>query len=80
MTKDKFMFKCDVCGAMYQHGPHRYEGHKLKLYGNIFCCDSCWQGNWDGWAPHYEKMLLDHLRQKNLPVPERNAKGWLPRN
>jgi hypothetical protein len=45
MTKEKFMFKFDVCGEKYQHGPHRYEGHGLKLYGNIFCCDLCWEGN-----------------------------------
>jgi hypothetical protein len=80
MIKDKIMLKCDVCDAMYQHGPHRYEGHKLELYGNIFCCDSCWKRNWDGWAPHHEKVLLGHLKQKNIPVPEQNAKGWLPRN
>jgi hypothetical protein len=80
MTEEKFMFKCDVCGMSYQHGPHRYEGRRLQLYRDIFCCDSCWRGNWDGWAPHYEKALLAHLKQKGLPVPERNAKGWLPRD
>ena len=80
MREEKFMFKCDVCGAMYQHGPHKYEGHRLELYGDIFCCDTCWQGNRGGWAPHREKTLLDHLKRKNLPVPKRNAKGWLPRN
>lgn len=35
MSQEKFMFKCDVCGSSYQHGPHRYEGHRLKLYGVI---------------------------------------------
>jgi hypothetical protein len=34
------MFKCDVCGDEYQHGSSRYEGHKLELYGDIFCCDT----------------------------------------
>ena len=80
MTKEKFMFICDVCSKTYQHGPHRYEGHRLELYGDIFCCDSCWQGNFDGWAPHYEHALLEHLNQKNIPIPKRNEKGWLPRN
>ena len=79
MTKEKLMFKCDVCGASYQHGPHRYEGHKLNLYGGLFVCDTCWQSNHDGWAPHYEKILLAHLKEKGLPVPQRNAKGFLPR-
>lgn len=79
MADDKLMFKCDVCGMSYQHGLHRYEGHRLQLYGDLFCCDSCWRANWDGWAPHYEAALLAHLKQKGLPVPKRNAKGWLPR-
>jgi len=79
MTKEKFMFKCDVCGGSYQHGPHRYEGHRLNLYGGIFACDTCWQNNHDGWAPHYEKTLLTHLKEKGLSVPQRNAKGFLPR-
>lgn len=80
MTKEKFMFRCGVCGKKYQHGLHRYEGHKLDLYGGIFCCDLCWEFNWDGWAPHHERVLLKHLKEKGLPVPERNAKGWLPRD
>lgn len=80
MTKEKFMFKCDVCGQQSQHGPHRYEGHRLELYGDIFCCDLCWNGNWDGWAPHLEAILLEHLKQKGLPVPKRNEKERLPRN
>jgi len=79
MTKKKFMFSCDVCGKQYQHGPHRHEGHRLELYGGIFCCDSCWEGNWDGWAPHCEQVLLKHLKEKGIPEPKRNKKGWLPR-
>lgn len=74
------MFKCAVCGDEYQHGLHIYEGHKLELYGGVFCCDSCWKGNWDGWAPHYEGALLEYLKHKGLPVPDRNAKDWLPRD
>lgn len=80
MTKKKIMFSCDVCGNPYQHGPHYYESHKLELYGDIFCCDSCWKGNWDGWAPNHEEILLNHLKEKGLPIPKRNEKGWLPRN
>jgi len=79
MAEDKIMFNCDVCDSPYQHGPHRYEGHLLKLYGDIFCCNTCWEANWDGWAPRYEATLLAHLKTKNLPVPKRNAKGLLPR-
>jgi hypothetical protein len=80
MAEEKFMFKCDVCGMPYQQGPHRYDGHKLELYGGIFCCDSCWMANWDGWAPHLEEALIAHLNRKGLPIPKRNARGWLPRD
>lgn len=78
VTEQKILCKCEVCGRQYQHGPQRYEGHYLELYG-ILCCDSCWVANWDGWAPHYEAVLLGHLRAKNLPAPMRNEKGLLPR-
>ena len=80
MVESKFSFICDVCGRAYQHGPHRYEGHRLDLYGGIFCCDTCWNGNWDGWAPQFEKVLLEHLKANGIAPPQRNAKGWLPRN
>jgi hypothetical protein len=77
---DKALFQCAVCRGRYQHGPHRYEGHRLKLYGNIFCCDPCWRGNHDGWAPHVEHALLSVLKEKGLPIPARTAKGLLPRD
>lgn len=79
MNENAVMCKCAVCGQLYQHGPHRYEGHKLELYG-VFCCDQCWVANWDGWARHYEAVLLGHLKDSGLPEPKRNEKGLLPRN
>lgn len=79
MTNEKFMYKCDLCGQQYQYGPHRYEGHPLKLYGGIMICNSCWNANHDGFSPQYDKRLIEHLKQNNLLVPERNSRGWLPR-
>ncbi len=79
MTKEKIMLNCDTCGNPYQEGPHRYEGHKLHRYGGIMVCDGCWQGNHDGWNPHFEPILLGILKEKGLPVPERNEQGLLPR-
>ena len=61
MNKSKIQFICSVCNKEYQHGPNRYEGHQLKLYGGIFCCDDCWNGNLDGWAPHCESPLLKNI-------------------
>lgn len=80
MTEVKLEFRCDVCGKLYQHGPHRYEGQRLDLYGGIFCCDPCWNGNWDGWAPQFESTLLEHIGNRGIAAPRRNAKGRLPRN
>ena len=80
MTKDILVFPCAVCGNPFQHGPHRYEGHKLELYGGVFCCDSCWKSNWDGWGPVAEPRILAILKEKGLPDPQRNKKGWLPRS
>jgi hypothetical protein len=77
---EKNMIPCPLCGNLFQDGPHRYEGHRLHLYGALYCCDTCWEGNWDGWNPAREEFLLKYLKEKGLPVPKRNEKGWLPRN
>lgn len=79
MANNQLKFKCDVCGRDYVHGPHLYEGRKLHRYGGAFACNSCWVGNHDGWAPHYEPKLLELLSHHRLPVPQRLANGLLPR-
>ena len=80
MSTENLNFKCDVCGREYTHGSHRYDGHKLLLYGGVFACDPCWMGNHDGWAPHLEERLLELLNEKKLPVPPRIANRLLPRD
>ncbi|ENJ8217220.1 hypothetical protein ACQ8E4_001395 [Escherichia coli] len=72
--------KCDICGKETRFGPDLYEGRVLQLYGQAFCCKICWDGNWDGWGPIAELAILHILKEKNLPIPERNEKGWLPRD
>ena len=71
---------CEICGKDERHGPHLYNGHHLRLYGGIFCCDSCWDNNWDGWTHSLEPKLLEILQKKGLPTPERNDKNLLPRD
>ena len=78
MENEKLMFKCDMCGSQYQHGPHRYEGHKLQRY-EMMVCDTCWQSNRDGWAPQYEDHITEHAKAKGITLPPRNDKGLLPR-
>ena len=78
MSDEKFIKQCEICGNNYQHGPHRYEGHLCELY-DLWVCDACWEGNWDGWNPRLEPILLAHLRKKDLPIPNRNEKELFPR-
>lgn len=68
-----------MCGNEYQYGPHRYDGHYISKY-KISVCSICYAGNWDGWNSHYEEKLIVHLHKNKLPIPERNAKGWFPRD
>ncbi|HHQ6573141.1 TPA: hypothetical protein ACSTLY_000283 [Serratia fonticola] len=79
-NKGYFYCKCDICGAEARFGPQIYQGRVLQLYGSAFCCDNCWESNWDGWSPHSEPKILAILKEKNLPIPERNENGYLPRD
>ncbi len=58
---------------------HIYEGKKISRY-HLSVCKLCYDGNWDGWTPHYEGKILSHLEAKGLPIPERNENGLLPRD
>ncbi len=69
---------CQMCSSSYQMGRHIYDGKHIARY-NLDVCKTCYDGNWDGWAPHYEEKLLAHLKEQNISVPERNEKGWYPR-
>lgn len=79
MTESKTMEECFMCGEKYQMGPHIYNGEIIHKYG-IGVCRNCYTANWDGWAPHHEEKLIAHLKRMNLPIPERNDKGRLPRD
>ena len=79
MSDHKFMFNCDLCNSSFQMGPRLYEGKIIPTYG-VQVCNPCYQGNWDGWAPHYENKIIKVAESKGLPIPERNEAGWLPRD
>lgn len=78
MPEYKHMIPCFTCGRQFQFGPHLYAGTFIRRY-QVCVCKACYDSNWDGWAPHYEQLLIAHLEEKGLPMPERNAKGRLPR-
>lgn len=71
------MYSCDVCGGQFQIGPHVYDGRYIQAY-RIKACNGCCRGNWDGWAPQFEAAVTANLVREGLPLPKRNAKGWLP--
>jgi hypothetical protein len=79
MDDIKFMQTCQLCSSSYQMGPHRYDGKHIARY-KLDVCGSCYSANWDGWGPNQERIILAHLEQKGIEVPNRNEKGWLPRN
>jgi hypothetical protein len=72
------MEACFMCAKGFQMGPHRYDGKVIRRY-QISVCSGCWGANWDGWAPHLERRLISHLAEKEIEIPARNEKGWLPR-
>ena len=69
---------CEICGDKFLDGVNYHPGHMLHGY-NIYCCKSCYECNWDGWAPQYETRIFNLLKKKGIIPPPRNEKGWLPR-
>ncbi len=80
MAEEKMnLRRCEMCDREYQSAPHRYDGKVIRKL-RLEVCATCYAGNEDGWAPHLESRLLDHLKEKGLPVPERNSNGLIPRD
>jgi hypothetical protein len=75
----KIMQTCGLCGASFQFGPHVYDGKYITRY-QLAVCHGCWRSNHDGWSPSLEAKFIAHLKAKGVPLPERNAKGWFPRD
>lgn len=73
-----YQVRCDICGAIHYQGMGVYPLRKVSGYG-LFCCDACYEGNWDGWNPRHEAKLLAHLKAQGIEPPPRNGNGWLPR-
>ena len=77
MRQDRARDECFVCGKSIQMGPVRHDGHFIRRY-QVTLCTNCSDMNRIGWAPRNEVRLLAHLAERGIPVPERNAEGWLP--
>ena len=79
MALPKMMVRCVLCDSEFQMGPHIYAGTWVIRY-KMHVCSPCYQGNWDGYADHYEERILRHLASKGIEVSERNAQGYLLRD
>ncbi len=74
----KVIEQCDLCGDSFQYGTQRYDGQYLPHY-EMFLCEGCYKGNWDGFAPGLEVQFIAHMKSKGIALPERNDNGWYPR-
>ena len=79
MEDFKCMKQCFLCSQQFQYGPHLYDGEYIPAY-KIVVCMICYKANHDGWASHYEEKIISHLKEKGLPIPDRQEKGYLPRD
>ena len=75
---DKIMLSCATCGQQFQFGRNIYDGKFIPIY-NITVCRTCYNSNHDGWAPHYERKILMHIKEEGISEPKRNKDGLLPR-
>lgn len=79
MQRLKHMETCQLCGTAFQFGPDLYAGKQIARYA-LTVCKGCYRSNWDGWAPALEPAFVQHLEAKGIPLPDRNEKGWYPRD
>lgn len=71
--------ECFFCGDKFNMANGEYDGEYIPRY-KVSVCKPCYKGNWDGWGPSHEEKLLSHLQEKDILIPARNSKGWLPRD
>ncbi len=79
MVTFKTQLTCDLCGKTFEHTPGRelIPVEKFHLF-DMGICRYCSSGNEDGWSPNAEKEIINHLNKNELPVPDKNKKGYLP--
>src|SRR5690242_6436535 len=70
--------RCELCRGIMWMGHDLSQGRYIATY-DLRVCYACWVSSSGGWHPRYDSFLLERLRQTGLPIPARNANGWLPR-
>jgi hypothetical protein len=45
----------------------------------MILCNACYKTNWNGFSPGFEGQFVEHMKSKDIALPERNNQGWFPR-
>ena len=76
-TDNALHANCQFCHTSVQISDHIYKGGMVPKY-KLFLCNICKSANWDGIAPSYEGIFIQHCEEEGIKLPQRNAKGWFP--
>jgi len=71
--------ECDLCGKQFQMSNGKYDGKFIPTYG-VSVCMPHYIGNHDGWSPSSEAKIIAIAKSSGKTIPDRNEKGWLPRD
>jgi hypothetical protein len=71
--------KCDLCQRAYEYGPPDYRGQRFPHY-DLFLCDGCCAQNSEGILRNHERRFIEHLKARNIALPERNEQRLFPRD
>lgn len=75
MSEYKDMTPCFLCKTEFQTGPHIWEGRKIQAW-DVMICDRCRSKNEEGILPDRFPHLIQHLKDKGIPV-RLNVSGWI---
>lgn len=70
---------CPLCGCSFLFTHEHHDGKRMRALGKTVCL-TCYDGNWDGWNPQVEEKIIELIEEQGFVVPERNEKGWIPRD
>jgi hypothetical protein len=74
----RFLQECFLCGGSFQFAKNVYDGAWIDSY-QIYLCKPCFESNHDGFVGEESIKIKQHMRDKGIPIPANNEKGWLPR-
>ena len=70
---------CELCGAGFRYGSGAYHGHYISRY-QMIVCRGCSNAIWGEWSFEHEPRLMEHLKNRGLPIPARNRSGRIPQD